>query len=150
MARYQDPLSGLWIEEGELERREFSEDYTADYFDRDLFTSFYTYAVDSARAFEHNKMLYGRSAQKIQDNFQPIPVSGNRAQNQRNMNKRRAQQNQLSAAMAGQSEGWYSRPLAGNKGRTPRVWREYRPPTDFDGSTRGANVHNLILRRNKV
>lgn len=150
MARYQDPLSGLWIEEGELERREFSEDYTADYFDRDLFTSFYTYAVDSARAFEHNKMLYERSAQKIQDNFTPITATGNRAQNRRNQNTVQNRQAQLSAAMAGQREGWHYTSGHRNRGSGSRVWREYRPATDFDGSTRGANVHNLILRRNRV
>jgi hypothetical protein len=151
MARYQDPLSGLWLEEGDLDGRELSEDYTADYIDRDIFSSFYNYASDTGRAFEHNKMLYGRSAQKISDQPSPARSGATRTVQGQRLRAQQDKQAQMSAAMAGQKEGWdYSQRKAGNKGSGPRVWREYKPPTDFDGSTRGGNIHNLLLRRNRV
>ena len=151
MARYQDPLSGLWLEEGDLDGRELSEDYTADYIDRDIFSSFYNYASDTGRAFEHNKMLYGRSAQKISDT--PVPKTVGAIRTVQGAQKRSEQDRKaaMKSAMAGQTEGWYyPHKKAGNKGKGQRVWRDYKAPTDFDGSTKGTNIHNLLLRRNRV
>lgn len=151
MAKVQDPLSGLWIEEGQIYGRAFSDDYKANYLDRDLFTSFYQYAKDAGRAVAHNERLYGRSAQKIQDNFGPIRPSGNRAQNMRDRNRVQNRQAQLSAAMAGQREGWYAPSSFSGKPQPKALkWHDYRPPTDFDGSTRGTTKHSLILRKNRV
>jgi hypothetical protein len=126
---FKDPLTGILIDEGELEGREFSDDYVADYFDRDLFTSFYAYAQDGGLAKQHNSFLYERSAQKIDDEFKSSQASGPKRVSARSQRTRLGVQsnNQKSAAA-----------MRAGGGR------------DYDGSTPGGNVHNLLLRRNTV